>query len=67
MFSILKHLDGSRLWSLGFWYDDGKRYMVAQRVMQDEIDRIKEEFAQVVVECEGIDPSLAYLPIIYPN
>ena len=67
MFSILKHLDGSSLFSLGFWYDDGRRYLVAHRVLQEEIERIKEEFAHAVMECEGIDSSLQYLPIIHEN
>jgi hypothetical protein len=67
MFSILKHLDGSALYSLGFWYDDGRRYLVAHRVMQEEIDRIKEEFARAVVDCTGIDKSLQYLPLIHEN
>lgn len=67
MFSILKHLDGSYLYSLGFWYDDGRRYLVAHRVLQEEIERIKEEFARCVMECEGIDPSLQYLPVIFEN
>ena len=67
MFSILRHLDGSHLYSLGFWYDDGRRYLVAHRVMQEEIERIKEEFAKAVLECEQIDSSLQYLPIIHTN
>lgn len=67
VFSILTHLDGSGLFSLGFWRDDGRRYIVASRVLESEMERIKEEFAEVCTYCRGLDPALRRYPAIRLN
>lgn len=67
MYSVLRHLDGSGLWSLGFFYDDGQRYTVAYRVEQAEVERIKEEFAAVCIHTRGVDPALSFFPPIRAN